>query len=80
MQTNQNSIYQQCGHNRLYNTDEDCLAAHVFQLSKAEFVTHGKSNKAQSGLGQEALCLHLLHGLEAKTADAKSTKAVRAKE
>ena len=77
MQTDQHRIHQQCCDNCLHCTDENRLSAHVFQLGQAEFVTHGKCDETQGSLGQDALCLHLFHGLEAKATDSQSTKAVR---
>ena len=46
MQTDQHRIHQKGSHHGLDNTNGNGFGTHVFQLTEAEFIAHGKSNKA----------------------------------
>ena len=80
VQADEGGIHQNGGEDSLPDTDHGGLFADLLQLRKAEFVTDGKSNKAQGNVGDQGIGLDILHADKAETLHAKGAEKVGADE
>ena len=80
MQPHQHHIHQDGGDDRLQDSDDDGAAANGFKLRQPEFVAHGKGNKAQRGLGDDAEVFHLIQRVKAQTGNLQRADKERPKQ
>ena len=79
VETDEDRIYCETGEYRLEDTDHSCLLTDLFELGKAEFVTHRKGDEAEGDIGNDAEAMKLLGG-DTDAGNVKRTKEKRTDE